>query len=181
MSTIGSKSKLRARSSQKGHPVAGSKCQRTISRTWASRRSPRERTAAGSTDGAFRTESDIRGKFYQLRVPRGGRPSLHAAIVATAAFAGSDDGATTRRHDVQRRSSRRSPRHTKKSPATYHRLLRAAPPASKSVEESSSFLGAPCALCVPFVGKDRQALVYSSCRRLVVSCWAVGPRAGGAG
>ena len=36
---IGSKSSVFARSSQNGHPVAGSKCQRTISRTCASSRS----------------------------------------------------------------------------------------------------------------------------------------------
>ena len=35
----GSKSNCLARSSQNGQPVAGSKCQRTISRTWASSRS----------------------------------------------------------------------------------------------------------------------------------------------
>src|SRR5688572_26397920 len=67
-SDIGSKPNDFARSSQNGQPVAGSKCHRTISRTWASSFSRAARAATSETEGA--AIEDIDEESYSRPVSR---------------------------------------------------------------------------------------------------------------
>ena len=86
-SFTGSKSNCFARSSQNGHPVCGSKCQRTISRTCASSRSRAACIADSGTDCV--TVSDIGVKSYQGRGMTRKRSVDRSANAGSVSVAGS--------------------------------------------------------------------------------------------